>query len=147
AAASPVETEGTLQARRYEHYEVMLDADGRPIELGRGAMGATYKALDAVSSPRYRSLMTFRVTGQRRSTRLRFLREARAAASVRHPNVASVFHLGRTRKNYFYAMEFVDAMPVYFARRCTKFTFREFNVGVPALQLRFLEQQCHCSLF
>jgi len=36
------------------------------------------------------------------------LREARAAASVRHPNVASVFHLGRTGQNYFYAMEFVE---------------------------------------
>jgi serine/threonine protein kinase len=43
-----------------------------------------------------------------RSARLRFLREARAAASVRHPNVASVFHLGRTGQNYFYAMEFVE---------------------------------------
>src|SRR5277367_6101854 len=42
------------------------------------------------------------------SVRLRFLREARAAASVRHPNVASVFHLGRTGENYFYAMEFVE---------------------------------------
>jgi serine/threonine protein kinase len=42
------------------------------------------------------------------SARLRFLREARAAASVRHPNVASVFHLGRTGGNYFYAMEFVE---------------------------------------
>jgi serine/threonine protein kinase len=36
------------------------------------------------------------------------LREARAAASVHHPNVASVFHLGRTGENYFYAMEFVE---------------------------------------
>src|SRR5262245_29800642 len=35
-------------------------------------------------------------------------REARAAASVRHPNVASVFHLGRTGSSYFYAMEFVE---------------------------------------
>jgi eukaryotic-like serine/threonine-protein kinase len=42
------------------------------------------------------------------SARLRFLREARAAASVRHPNVASVFHLGRTGQDYFYAMEFVE---------------------------------------
>ncbi|MBV8223875.1 MAG: serine/threonine-protein kinase PknK, partial [Verrucomicrobia bacterium] len=42
------------------------------------------------------------------SARLHFLREARAAASVRHPNVASVFHLGRTGDNYFYAMEFVE---------------------------------------
>jgi serine/threonine protein kinase len=29
-------------------------------------------------------------------------------ASVRHPNVASVFHLGRTESSYFYAMEFVE---------------------------------------
>ena len=42
------------------------------------------------------------------SAQLRFLREARAAASFRHPNVASVFHLGKTGENYFYAMEFVD---------------------------------------
>src|SRR5262249_1030017 len=39
---------------------------------------------------------------------LRFLREARAAARVRHQNVASVFHLGRTGESYFYAMEFVE---------------------------------------
>src|SRR5215831_13652840 len=45
-ADSPVETEGRSQARRFEHYEVMLDESGRPIELGRGAMGITYKALD-----------------------------------------------------------------------------------------------------
>jgi serine/threonine protein kinase len=42
------------------------------------------------------------------SARRRFVREARAAASVRHPNVASVFHLGESSGNYFYAMEFVD---------------------------------------
>ena len=42
------------------------------------------------------------------ATRIRFLREARAAASVRHPNVASVFHLGRKARDYFYAMEFVE---------------------------------------
>jgi serine/threonine protein kinase/tetratricopeptide (TPR) repeat protein len=42
------------------------------------------------------------------AARSRFLREARAAASVRHSNVASVFHLGESGGNYFYAMEFVD---------------------------------------
>jgi hypothetical protein len=45
-ADSPGETEGASPARRFEHYEVILDDDGRPIELGRGAMGVTYKALD-----------------------------------------------------------------------------------------------------
>ncbi len=44
------------------------------------------------------------------SALLCFLREARAAASVRHPNVASVLHLGRTGSSYFYTMEFVEAL-------------------------------------
>jgi len=39
------------------------------------------------------------------SARLRFLREARAAAKVRHSNVASVLHLGRTGNSYFYAIQ------------------------------------------
>ena len=56
--------------------------------------------------------MTLKVISERylgdESARLRFLREARAAASVRHPNVASVFHLGRTGSSYFYAMEFEE---------------------------------------
>jgi serine/threonine protein kinase len=46
------------------------------------------------------------------SARRRFVREARAAASVRHPNVASVFHLGKSENSYFYAMEFVDGEPL-----------------------------------
>ena len=36
-----------------------------------------------------------------------FLREARAAARVRHSNVASVLSLDDTPGNFFYAMEFV----------------------------------------
>jgi hypothetical protein len=95
-AASTEQADRGSQVHRFEHYEVMLDADGKPIELGRGAMGVTYKALDVD----LRCPVTLKVISERylgdESTRLRFLREARAAASVRHPNVASVFHLGRT---------------------------------------------------
>ncbi len=31
---------------RLEHYELVLDKKGQPMELGRGAMGVTYKAMD-----------------------------------------------------------------------------------------------------
>src|ERR1700758_1067257 len=95
-------------ARRFEHYELVTGEGGKPVELGRGAMGVTYKALDVD----LRCPVTLKVISERylgdESARLRFLREARAAASVRHQNVASVFHLGRSAGNYFYAMEFVE---------------------------------------
>jgi hypothetical protein len=38
AAARTEEADGGLQARRFEHHEVMLDENGRLTELGRGAM-------------------------------------------------------------------------------------------------------------
>jgi serine/threonine protein kinase len=92
----------------FEHYELVIGEDGKPVELGRGAMGVTYKAVDI----NLRCPVTLKVISERylgdESARLRFLREARAAASVRHPNVASVFHLGRSGGDYFYAMEFVE---------------------------------------
>jgi serine/threonine protein kinase/predicted ATPase len=82
--------------------------DGKPVELGRGAMGVTYKAVDVdLHRPVTLKVISEQYLGDE-SARLRFLREARAAASVRHANVASVFHLGRTGQNYFYAMEFVE---------------------------------------
>jgi serine/threonine protein kinase len=98
----------THAPHRFEHYELMSDEDGKPIELGRGAMGVTYKALDVdLRCPVALKVINEKYLGDE-SARLRFLREARAAARVRHQNVASVFHLGRMGADYFYAMEFVE---------------------------------------
>ena len=86
----------------------MTGEDGKPVELGRGAMGVTYKAFDVdLHCPVTLKVISERYLGDE-SARLRFLREARAAARLRHSNVASVLHLGRTGQNYFYAMEFVE---------------------------------------
>ncbi len=99
---------GESKTLRFEHYELLQAEDGRPVELGRGAMGITYKAFDVdLHCPVTLKVISEKYLGEE-SARLRFLREARAAASVRHPNVASVFHLGRTGQSYFYAMEFVE---------------------------------------
>ena len=95
-------------AQRFEHYQLVTGEDGKPVELGRGAMGVTYKAFDVdLHCPVTLKVISERYLGDE-SARLRFLREARAAASVHHPNVASVLHLGRTGSSYFYTMEFVE---------------------------------------
>ncbi len=95
-------------AERLENYELVKREDGSLVELGRGAMGVTYKAFDVD----LRCPVALKVINERyladESVRLRFVREARAAASLRHPNVASVFHLGKSLGNYFYAMEYVE---------------------------------------
>src|SRR5271165_692846 len=71
-------------------------------------MGVTYKAFDVdLHCPVTLKVISERYLGDE-SARLRFLREARAAARLRHSNVASVLHLGRTGRSYFYAMEFVE---------------------------------------
>ena len=78
---------------RFDHYEVLRRKDGAFEELGRGTMGVTYRAFDTV----LHHCVALKVIDARiaanPSVRQRFLREARAAAQLRHPHVASVFVL------------------------------------------------------
>jgi serine/threonine protein kinase len=93
---------------RFEHYTVLQNDEGKPFELGRGAMGVTYKAFDVhLQRPAALKIINPQLFGND-SARQRFVREARAAASVRHQNVAAVFHIGESGGNYYYAMEFVE---------------------------------------
>src|SRR5260370_33983901 len=68
-------------------------------------MGVTYKAIDThLRCPVALKIISAQFIGNE-SARSRFLREARAAASVCHPNVATVHHLGESGGNYFYRRE------------------------------------------
>jgi serine/threonine protein kinase len=102
------ETEGIN--RRFQHYEVSVSLDGVTLwELGRGAMGITYRAIDTnLGSPVALKIIAARYSADP-GARDRFRREARAAAQLRHPNVATVFHFGETPTGLcFYAMELVE---------------------------------------
>jgi TolB-like protein len=97
---------------QFAHYRVQPGPDGQPLELGRGAMGVTYKAFDE----RLRVDVALKVItpGQVDDAKAQalFLREARAAAQVHHPFVAGVVFLNDIPGNFFYAMEFVDGETV-----------------------------------
>jgi WD40 repeat protein/serine/threonine protein kinase len=94
--------------RRFENYELMIGEDGEPVELGHGAMGVTYKAIDT----HLRRFAALKVISPRciqdEWIRERFFREARAVASLRHEHIASVYHLGFVGSRCFYAMEYVE---------------------------------------
>ncbi len=92
---------------RFQHYEVLRRDDGGLWELGRGAMGITYKAYDTnLRCDAALKVINATYLGDEMA-RQRFLREARAAAAIRHRNVAAVYHLGMDEDAIFYAMEFV----------------------------------------
>ena len=93
---------------RYAHFEVEVGADGFPVELGAGAMAITYRARDTVLNSTVALKVIDYSVAQNPGARSRFLREARAAANIHHPNVARVTYYGEQDGECFYAMELVE---------------------------------------
>jgi serine/threonine protein kinase/Tfp pilus assembly protein PilF len=93
---------------RYAHFEVEVGADGFPVELGAGAMAITYRARDTVLNSTVALKVIDRKVAENPGARSRFLREARAAANIHHPNVARVTFYGEQDGECFYAMELVE---------------------------------------
>jgi serine/threonine protein kinase len=80
-------------------------------KLGHGGMGTTYRATDMSLQRKVAlKIITLGIAGRSREVRERFLREARAAAAVRHENIATVFHFGIREETgqCFYAMELIE---------------------------------------
>ncbi len=96
---------------RFGAYEIDCHADGSLCELGRGAMGVTYRATDT-SLQRKVALKIIKTDIAERSAdaRERFVREARAAAALRHEHIATVYQFGMRLETgqYFYAMELIE---------------------------------------
>jgi serine/threonine protein kinase len=97
------------QTSRFEPYEILKHSDGSFVELGRGSMGVTYRALDTnLQLPVALKVIDFKVAGQEINWE-RFLREARAAARLRHPHVVNVLYYGVASDGQcYYAMELVE---------------------------------------
>ena len=96
---------------RFGVYEIDRREDGSLYELGRGAMGVTYRATDT-SLQRKVALKIIKIDIAERSAdaRERFMREARAAAALRHENIATIHQFGMRLETgqYFYAMELIE---------------------------------------
>jgi len=95
----------------------VADASVRPLtrvaqfritsQLGQGGMGVVYRAEDETLR-RTVALKLLPDAGGDEERRQRFLREARSAAAISHPNVATIYQVGEAEGRVYIAMELVD---------------------------------------
>ena len=113
-------------------------------ELGRGAMGVVYKAVDPVIG-RTVAVKTIRLseegTGLSRPELLtRFQTEARAAGLLTHPNIVVVFDAGEEDGLYYITMELVEGKSLQ--------ALLDDGHGFPLPRtLRIMEQTCSALQF
>ncbi len=92
--------EGDLTGRRFGDYEILES-------LGSGGMGKVYRALDLTLE----RVVALKMLAAQLSTDSgfvqRFVKEARAAARLNHPNIVQIYNFGKVESTYFLAMEFV----------------------------------------
>ena len=76
-------------------------------KLGEGGMGVVYAARDE-RLERTVALKTMSSLANKETARKRFWREARAAASVNHPNICQIYEIGEDAGELFIAMELLE---------------------------------------
>jgi serine/threonine protein kinase len=88
--------------------------------LGRGGMGEVYLAKDTRLERRVALKILPAESSADRDRLARFIREAKAASALNHPNIITVYDIGESAGTYFIAYEFIEGR-----------TLREFANGSP----------------
>jgi len=76
-------------------------------ELGAGGMGRVFKARHVTLQREVALKVLGRAFASDEAYRQRFLKEARAAARLNHPNIVQIYDFGRVDETFYIAMEFV----------------------------------------
>jgi tRNA A-37 threonylcarbamoyl transferase component Bud32 len=95
SSGEPARVDATVGKYRLDHL------------IGAGGMGLVWAAFDP-DLERPVALKLLRVESAEQTMRTRLLREARAMAKLRHPNVVTVFEVGTDKGRDYIAMELVE---------------------------------------
>src|SRR5438128_4514295 len=77
-------------------------------KIGEGGMGEVYLAQDTKLERKVALKILPADVGTNRDRMERFIREAKSAAALSHPNIAQIFEIGEDAGTHYIAMEFID---------------------------------------
>src|SRR5438552_14082906 len=86
---------------RLGRYEIRL-------KIGEGGMGEVYLAQDTKLDRKVALKILPAEVASHRDRMERFIREAKSAAALSHPNIAQIFEIGEDEGTHYIAMEFID---------------------------------------
>ncbi|MBD54039.1 MAG: hypothetical protein CMM05_03025, partial [Rhodopirellula sp.] len=82
-------------------------------EIGRGGMGIVFEAIHEPLSRKVAiKVLANNLLGESKHL-IRFRREARAAAKLRHTNIVPVFGVGTSGEHHYYVMDYIDGMSLH----------------------------------
>ena len=88
---------------KLSHYQIVS-------KLGAGGMGEVYLAQDTKLDRKVALKILPADLASHRDRMQRFVREAKSAAALSHPNIAQIFEIGETDGTHFISMEYIDGV-------------------------------------
>ncbi|MBN2711542.1 MAG: protein kinase, partial [Planctomycetes bacterium] len=92
---------GGLRKSNFGKYEIIS-------EIARGGMGIVYKAYDPTLKRTVALKVLIAGEGATEDGIKRFLREARSAGRIKHPNIVPIHEVGEIEGQYYFTMDFVE---------------------------------------